>query len=72
MFGKNIFSRVLFTNLATVLIGIVLLASLQMVLMSNYISRESETTLTKNADSIVLSLIHIWRWTLFWTSAVRI
>ena len=28
-----------------------------MVLMSNYISRESETTLTKNADSIV-SLIN--------------
>lgn len=57
MFGKNIFSRVLFTNLATVLIGIVILASLQMVLMSNYISQESETTLTKNADSIV-SLIN--------------
>ncbi len=57
MFGKNIFSRVLYTNLATVLIGIVILASLQMVLMSNFISKESENTLSKNAESIV-SLIN--------------
>lgn len=53
MFGKTIFSRVFFTNLATVLIGIVILGSLQMVLVSNYISRQSETTLIKNADSII-------------------
>ena len=53
MFGKTIFSRVFFTNLATVLIGIVILASLQMVLMSNYITKQNESTLSKNADSIV-------------------
>lgn len=53
MFGKTIFSRVFFTNLATVLIGIVILGSLQMVLVSNYISRQSENTLSKNADSII-------------------
>ncbi len=57
MFGKTIFSRVLFTNLATVLIGIIILASLQMVLMNNFISRQSENALSKNADSIV-SLIN--------------
>ncbi len=53
MFGKTIFSRVFFTNLATVLIGIIILASLQMVLMSNYITKQNESTLSKNADSIV-------------------
>ena len=57
MFGKTIFSRVLFTNLATVLIGIIILASLQMVLLNNFISRQSEEHLSKNADSIV-SLIN--------------
>lgn len=57
MFGKTIFSRVLFTNLSTVLIGIIILASLQMVLMSNYISKQNESTLAKNAESIV-SLIN--------------
>ena len=57
MFGKTIFSRVLFTNLATVLIGIIILASLEMVLMNNFISRQSENTLSKNAESIV-SLIN--------------
>lgn len=53
MFGKTIFSRVFVTNLATVLIGIIILASLQMVLMSNYITKQEESTLSKNADSIV-------------------
>ena len=57
MFGKTIFSRVFFTNLVTVLVGIIILGSLQMVLMSSYVSRESEHTLMKNADSIV-SLIN--------------
>lgn len=53
MFGKTIFSRVFFTNLATVLIGIIILASLQMVLISNYISKQNEASLSKNAESIV-------------------
>ncbi len=57
MFGKNIFSRVLFTNLATVLIGIIILASLQMVLVNNFISKQIENNISKNADSIV-SLIN--------------
>ncbi len=57
MFGKTIFSRVFFTNLVTVLVGIIILGSLQMVLMSSYVSKESEHTLMKNADSIV-SLIN--------------
>lgn len=53
MFGKTIFSRVFVTNLVTVLTGIIILASLQMVLMSNYITRQNETSLSKNAESIV-------------------
>lgn len=57
MFGKNIFSRVLFTNLSTVLIGIIILASLQMVLVNNFISKQIENNISKNADSIV-SLIN--------------
>ena len=55
--AKLYFQRVLFTNLSTVLIGIIILASLQMVLMSNYISKQNESTLAKNAESIV-SLIN--------------
>lgn len=53
MFGKTIFSRVFVTNLVTVLAGIIILASLQMVLMSNYITRQNESLLSENADSIV-------------------
>lgn len=57
MFGKTIFSRVLIINLISVLVGILILGSLQMVLVSNYITRQSEESLSKNADTIV-SLVH--------------
>lgn len=53
MFGKTIFSRVFVTNLVTVLTGIIILASLQMVLMSNYITRQNESSLLRDAESIV-------------------
>jgi len=53
MFGKTIFSRVFVTNLVTVLTGIIILASLQMVLMSNYITRQNESSLSRDAESIV-------------------
>ncbi len=53
MFGKTIFSRVFVTNLVTVMTGIIILASLQMVLMSNYITRQNESSLLRDAESIV-------------------
>ncbi|MEG1441028.1 MAG: HAMP domain-containing sensor histidine kinase [Oscillospiraceae bacterium] len=53
IFGKTIFSRVFMINLASVLVGIVILGSLQMILITNYITKQNEESLSKNADSIV-------------------
>ncbi len=53
MFGKTIFSRVLIVNMISVLVCIIILGSLQMVLVSNYITGQNEESLSKNADSIV-------------------
>ncbi len=53
LFGKTIFSRIFFINVISVLVCVVILGSMQTVLVTNYISRQSEETLGKNADSIV-------------------
>ncbi len=53
MFGKTLFSRIFFINIITVLVCIIVLGSLQMVLMTNYIARQSEESLAKSAESIV-------------------
>lgn len=53
LFGKTIFSRIFFINVISVLVCIVILGSMQTVLVTNYISRQSEETLKKNGDSIV-------------------
>ena len=53
MLGKSIFSRVFIINLASVLVGIIILGSLQLVILSNYIARQNEDALSKNAESIV-------------------
>ena len=53
MFGKTIFARIFIINIISVLVCIVFLGSMQMVLVTNFISRQSEEALGKNADSIV-------------------
>ena len=53
MFGKTIFSRIFIINIISVLVCIIILGSMQTVLVTNYISRQSEEALGKNADSIV-------------------
>ena len=40
-------------NIASVLIGIVILSAVQMLVMDSYVKRESEQSISKNADSIV-------------------
>ncbi len=53
IFGKTIFSRIFVINVISVLVCIIILGSMQVVLITNYISRQNEESLGKNADSIV-------------------
>lgn len=53
VFGKTIFSRIFIINIISVLVCIIILGSMQTVLVTNYIARQSEESLGKNADSIV-------------------
>lgn len=52
-FGRTIFGRIFSINIVIVLICLVVLGSTQVVLVNQYISRQSEEALGKNGDSIV-------------------
>lgn len=51
--GKTVFSRILLINVIAVLVCIILLGSMQLILVTNYVSQRSEEMLAKNAESIV-------------------
>ncbi len=52
-FGRTIFSRIFSINIIVVLICLAVLGSTQVVLVNQYISKQSEEALRKNGDSIV-------------------
>lgn len=51
--GKTVFSRILLINIAVVMVCISLLGSMQLFLVTKYISQKSEEMLGRNAESIV-------------------
>ncbi len=51
--GKTVFSRILLINIAVVMVCISLLGSMQLFLVTKYISQKSEEMLGRNADYIV-------------------
>lgn len=51
--GRTVFSRILLINIAVVMVCISLLGSMQLFLVTKYISQESEKMLSRNADSII-------------------
>lgn len=53
LFGKTIFSRIFIINIISVIVCLIVLGSMQMILVTSYISHQSEEALGKNAESIV-------------------
>ncbi len=51
--GKTVFSRIFLINIVIVLVCIILLGSTQLILLTNFITKQSEESLGKNASSIV-------------------
>lgn len=51
--GKTVFSRILLINIAVVMVCISLLGSMQLFLVTKYISQKSEEMLGRDAESIV-------------------
>lgn len=53
MMGRNMFSKILSINIVSMLISIIILGSAQMIMLTSYVSKQSENTLSQNAEAIV-------------------
>ncbi len=51
-FGRTIFARIFYINILTSIICLIVLGSTQIVLLNRYISKQSEESLGKNAESV--------------------
>ena len=47
------FGKIFFVNIISMLVCIIILGSTEVVLMTSYISKQSEETLSKNAETII-------------------
>lgn len=53
MDGRSMFGKIFFVNIISMLVCIIILGSTEVVLMTSYISKQSEETLSKNAETII-------------------
>lgn len=50
---RSMFGKIFFVNVICVLVCVIILGSAEMVIMTNYVSKKSEETLSKNAETII-------------------
>lgn len=53
MNGRSMFSKIFFVNIVSMLVCVIILGSTEVILMTGYISKQSEETLSKNAETII-------------------
>lgn len=53
MIGRSMFSKIMIINIISMLISIIILGTTQMLLLTSYISKQSEDALSQNAETII-------------------
>ncbi len=51
--GRSMFSKILSINIVSMLISIIILGTTQMIMLTSYISKQSENSLSQNAETII-------------------
>lgn len=53
MMGRSMFSKIMSINIISMLISIIILGTTQMLMLTSYISKQSENALSQNAETII-------------------